>query len=59
MFKVGAMVGVSLPGSPVGLGLFRYRQWLPLLPGLLPGGAGRRAWLKRLQGERKPHHQYP
>jgi serine/threonine-protein kinase HipA len=41
-----------LPGLPVGFELFRFKQWPPFLLDLLPGGAGRRAWLKRLQVER-------
>lgn len=40
------------PGFPVGFELFRFEQWPPLILDLLPGGAGRRAWLKRLQVER-------
>ncbi|NLD36494.1 MAG: hypothetical protein GX654_06465 [Desulfatiglans sp.] len=41
-----------LPGLPVGFELFRFKQWPPFLLDLLPGGAGRAAWLKRLQVER-------
>lgn len=40
------------PGLPVGFELFRFEHWPPFLLDLLPGGAGRRAWLKRLQAER-------
>lgn len=40
------------PGFPVGFTLFRFEQWPPFMLDLLPGGAGRRAWLKRLQAER-------
>lgn len=41
-----------IPGLPVGFELFKYEQWPPVLIDLLPGGAGRRAWLKRMQVER-------
>ena len=40
-----------IPGLIVGFELFRYAQWPPLLIDLLPGGAGRRAWLRRMQVE--------
>lgn len=40
------------PGLTVGFELFRYEQWPPVLLDLLPGGAGRRAWLRRMQIER-------
>jgi serine/threonine-protein kinase HipA len=40
-----------IPGLTVGFELFRYAQWPPLLIDLLPGGAGRRAWLRRMQVE--------
>jgi len=40
-----------IPGLPVGFELFRLPQWPPFLVDLLPGGAGRRAWLKRMQVE--------
>jgi serine/threonine-protein kinase HipA len=40
------------PGFPVGFELFRFERWPPFLLDLMPGGAGRRAWLKRLQVER-------
>jgi serine/threonine-protein kinase HipA len=36
-------------GLPAGFELFRYEKWPPVLIDLLPGGAGRRAWLKRMQ----------
>lgn len=41
-----------IPGLPVGFELFRFEQWPPFLLDLMPGGAGRRAWLKRLQVEK-------
>jgi len=40
-----------IPGLTVGFELFRFEQWPPLLVDLMPGGAGRRAWLKRMQTE--------
>ena len=41
-----------IPGLPVGFELFPYDKWPPVLVDLLPGGAGRAAWLRRLQVER-------
>jgi len=38
-----------IPGLTVGFELFRFEEWPPFLVDLLPGGAGRRAWLRRLQ----------
>ena len=38
-----------IPGLPVGFALHRYQHWPPFLVDLLPAGAGRRAWLKRMQ----------
>lgn len=40
------------PGLPPGFEVFRFQKWPPFLLDLLPGGAGRRAWIKRLQVER-------
>jgi serine/threonine-protein kinase HipA len=40
-----------IPGLPVGFELFRFEQWPSFLVDLIPGGAGRRAWLRRLQAE--------
>jgi len=40
-----------IPGLPVGFELHRYQHWPPFLVDLLPAGAGRRAWLKRMQIE--------
>lgn len=40
-----------IPGLPVGFELHRYKHWPPFLVDLLPSGAGRRAWLKRMQIE--------
>ena len=41
-----------IPGLNVGFELFSYKEWPPVLVDLLPGGAGRRAWLKRMQIEK-------
>jgi len=41
-----------IPGLTVGFELFRYEQWPPVIVDLLPGGAGRRAWLRRMQAEK-------
>jgi len=40
-----------IPGLTVGFELFRFEQWPPFLDDLLPGGAGRRTWLKRMQAK--------
>ena len=40
-----------MPGLAVGFELFRFEHWPPFLVDLLPGGAGRRAWLRRMQVE--------
>lgn len=37
------------PGLTVGFELFRFDTWPPFLIDLLPSGAGRRAWLRRMQ----------
>lgn len=49
---LGERAAELIPGLSVGFELFRYDQWPPVLVDLLPGGAGRRAWLRRLQVER-------
>ena len=38
-----------IPRLPVGFELFRFDQWPPFLIDILPSGAGRRAWLRRMQ----------
>jgi len=38
-----------IPGLTVGFELFRFDHWPPFLIDLLPAGAGRRAWLRRMQ----------
>ena len=38
-----------IPGLTVGFELFRFRSWPPFLIDLLPAGAGRRAWIRRMQ----------
>ncbi len=38
-----------IPGLTVGFELFRFKQWPSFLIDLLPAGAGRRAWLRRMQ----------
>lgn len=38
-----------IPGLPVGFELFRFKSWPPFLIDLLPAGAGRRAWIRRMQ----------
>ena len=45
-----------IPGLRVGFELFRFEQWPPFLVDLLPGGAGRRAWLRRLQAKNDGPH---
>ncbi len=48
---LGNRAAELIPGLTVGFELFRFEQWLPFLVDLLPGGAGRRAWLRRMQAE--------
>ncbi len=45
-----------IPGLTVGFELFRFEQWPPFLVDLMPGGAGRRAWLRRMQAENDGPH---
>lgn len=45
-----------IPGLPVGFELFRFDQWPPFLIDILPGGAGRRAWLRRMQIDKDGQH---
>jgi len=45
-----------LPGLPVGFELFRFKTWPPFLIDLLPAGAGRRAWLRRMLIEKDGPH---
>jgi len=49
---LGEKAAELIPGLTVGFELFPYAQWPPVLVDLLPGGAGRRAWLRRIQIER-------
>jgi serine/threonine-protein kinase HipA len=49
---LGERAAELIPGLAVGFELFPYEQWPPVLVDLLPGGAGRAAWLRRLQVER-------
>jgi len=49
---LGERAAELIPGLTVGFELFRYEQWPPVLVDLLPGGAGRRAWLRRMLIER-------
>lgn len=41
-----------IPGLKVGFELFRFEHWPPFLIDILPSGAGRRAWLRRMQVEK-------
>ena len=41
-----------IPGLTVGFELFRFEHWPPFLIDLLPSGAGRRAWLRRMHIEK-------
>ena len=49
---LGDRAAELVPGLTVGFELFSYDKWPPVLVDLLPGGAGRAAWLRRLQVER-------
>ena len=53
---LGKPAAALFPGLPVGFELFRFAQWPPFLVDLLPGGAGRRVWLKQMQVERDGPH---
>jgi serine/threonine-protein kinase HipA len=48
---LGNRAAELIPGLSVGFELFRFEQWPPFLVDLLPGGAGRRVWLRRMQAE--------
>jgi serine/threonine-protein kinase HipA len=41
-----------IPGLAVGFELFRFKNWPPFLIDILPAGAGRRAWLRRMHMEK-------
>jgi serine/threonine-protein kinase HipA len=45
-----------IPGLTVGYELFRFEQWPSFLVDLMPGGAGRRAWLRRMQAANDGPH---
>ena len=47
--KIAQASAELIPGLTVGFALHRYQHWPPFLVDLLPAGAGRRAWLKRMQ----------
>jgi len=47
--KLGDKNAEIIPGLTVNFELSRYKSWPPFLVDLLPAGAGRRAWLKRMQ----------
>ena len=46
---LGNKAAELMPGLTVGFELYRYEHWPPFLVDLLPGGAGRRAWIRRMQ----------
>ncbi len=45
-----------VPGLDVGFELFRFKQWPGFIVDLLPGGAGRKAWVKKLLANRDGPH---
>ena len=47
--NIGNKEAELIPGLTVGFELFRFEYWPPFLIDLLPSGAGRRAWLRRMQ----------
>ena len=53
---LGEKAAELVPGLPVGFELFRFDQWPPFLVDVMPAGAGRRAWLRRMQVERDGPH---
>ena len=50
--NLGDRAAELAPGLTVGFELFRFEHWPPFLVDLMPGGAGRQAWLRRMQVER-------
>jgi serine/threonine-protein kinase HipA len=46
---LGNKAAELIPGLTVGFELYRFAQWPPFLVDLLPTGAGRRAWLRRME----------
>jgi serine/threonine-protein kinase HipA len=49
---LGNTAAELIPGLTVGFELFRFEHWPPFLVDLMPAGAGRRAWLRRMQVEK-------
>ncbi len=49
---LGNIAAELIPGLTVGFELFRFEHWPPFLVDLVPAGAGRRAWLRRMQVEK-------
>ncbi|MCF6178978.1 MAG: type II toxin-antitoxin system HipA family toxin, partial [Geopsychrobacter sp.] len=47
--NLGNLKAELIPGLDVGFELFRFESWPPFLIDLLPSGAGRRVWLRRMQ----------
>lgn len=57
---LGQQTAALFPGLPVGFELFRFDHWPPFLVDLLPGGAGRRVWLRRMEIQKDgPHADWP
>ena len=50
--NLGDRAAELTPGLTVGFELFRFEHWPPFLVDMMPGGAGRQAWLRRMQVER-------
>lgn len=50
--NIGKKEAELIPGLAVSFELFRFKNWPPFLIDLLPSGAGRRAWLRRMQVDR-------
>ena len=46
---LGDKMAELIPGLTVNFELFRHEFWPPMLVDLLPGGAGRQAWVRRMQ----------
>jgi len=46
---LGDKMAELVPGLTVNFELFRHEFWPPVLVDLLPGGAGRQAWIRRMQ----------
>lgn len=54
--NLGSRDAELIPGLTVGFELFRFKHWPSFLIDLMPGGAGRHAWLRRMRAENDGAH---